>query len=91
MTILKREVLDLIEDAGTVKVWIQLNIPRIEDGNNFGVSIQEETVAELSRAEDAGFSVLESMTKYFLTRAKIVSRVRVAGIPVDFLMCVCRF
>lgn len=23
-----------------VKMWVQLLIPRIEDGNNFGVSIQ---------------------------------------------------
>jgi proteasome activator subunit 3 (PA28 gamma) len=52
-----------------------LNIPRIEDGNNFGVSIQEETVSELGRSEDAGFAVLETMTKYFVTRAKLVSRV----------------
>jgi hypothetical protein len=74
LALLKREVLDLIEDMGTMKLWIQLNIPRIEDGNNFGVSIQEETVSELSRAEDAGFAVLESMTKYFFSRAKLVSR-----------------
>jgi len=73
--LLKKELLEIIEMINTVKLWIQLNIPRIEDGNNFGVSIQEETVNELSRAEDAGFAVLESMTKYFVTRAKLVSKV----------------
>jgi len=73
--LLKKEVLELIEMLGTVKIWIQLNIPRIEDGNNFGVSIQEETVSELSRAEDSGFAVLESMAKYYVMRAKLVSRV----------------
>lgn len=26
-----------------VKMWVQLLIPRIEDGNNFGVSIQVST------------------------------------------------
>jgi len=75
LTILKREILDLIEMINTVKIWIQLNIPRIEDGNNFGVSIQEETVSELSRAEDSGFTLLESITKYFVTRAKLVSKI----------------
>jgi hypothetical protein len=75
MAILKKEILQLIEMINTVKIWIQLNIPRIEDGNNFGVSIQEETVNELGRAEDSGFAVLESMTKYFVTRAKLVSKV----------------
>jgi len=73
--LLKKELLEIIEMINTVKLWIQLNIPRIEDGNNFGVSIQEETVNELGRAEDAGFAVLESMTKYFVTRAKLVSKV----------------
>jgi hypothetical protein len=72
---LKKELLELIEMINVVKLWIQLNIPRIEDGNNFGVSIQEETVNELGRAEDSGFAVLESMTKYFVTRAKLVSKV----------------
>jgi len=75
LSILKKEVLELIEVINTVKIWIQLNIPRIEDGNNFGVSIQEETVSELGRAEDSGFAVLESMTKYFISRAKLVTRV----------------
>jgi len=74
LVILKKEILQLIEMINTVKIWIQLNIPRIEDGNNFGVSIQEETVGELARAEDAGFSVLENMTKYFVTRAKLVTK-----------------
>jgi len=75
LDVLKKELLELIEMINTVKLWIQLNIPRIEDGNNFGVSIQEETVNELSRAEDSGFAVLESMTKYYVTRAKLVSKV----------------
>jgi len=75
LSFLKKEILDLIEILNTVKIWIQLNIPRIEDGNNFGVSIQEETVSELGRAEDSGLGVLESMTKYFVTRAKLVSKV----------------
>eukprot|EP01134_Creolimax_fragrantissima_P007585 CFRG7585T1 len=75
LKVLKMEILQLVEFCNTVKIWIQLNIPRIEDGNNFGVSIQEETVNELSRAEDSGFTVLESITKYFVMRAKLASKV----------------
>ncbi|KAM9215121.1 proteasome activator complex subunit 3 isoform 2-T2 [Leptosomus discolor] len=36
----KPEIRLLIEKCNTVKMWVQLLIPRIEDGNNFGVSIQ---------------------------------------------------
>ena len=36
----KKEILELVENLNAVKVWIQLNIPRIEGGDNFGVGIQ---------------------------------------------------
>jgi hypothetical protein len=36
LTLLKTQMLDMIELIGTVKISIQLAIPRIEDGNNFG-------------------------------------------------------
>jgi len=88
LAIIKREILELIEMINTVKIWIQLNIPRIEDGNNFGVSIQEETVSELSRAEDSGFAVLESMTKYFVTRGKLVTKVLKHPNIEDYRQCV---
>eukprot|EP00121_Abeoforma_whisleri_P002313 Awhi_evm1s2070 len=69
------EILQLIEFCNALKIWIQLNIPRIEDGNNFGVSIQEDAVNELARAEDSGFTILESITKYYVSRGKIISKV----------------
>jgi len=75
MSIVKRELIELSENVNVVKVWIQLNIPRIEGGDNFGVEIQEETVGELGRAEDNAFSLLEQMTKYYVSRAKLVSKV----------------
>lgn len=71
---LKKELLQLIEMINDVKIWIQLNIPRIEDGNNFGVSIQEETVNELTRAEENCFSIMENISKYFANRAKLISK-----------------
>lgn len=46
-----------------VKMWVQLLIPRIEDGNNFGVSIQEETVAELRTVEGEAASYLDQITR----------------------------
>lgn len=72
--ILKSNILEFIEHLTTVKIWIQLNIPRIEDGNNFGVAIQEETLAELGRAEEAAFATLEATPKYFLLRAKYITK-----------------
>uniref|UniRef100_A0A8C7TU70 Proteasome activator subunit 3 n=1 Tax=Oncorhynchus mykiss TaxID=8022 RepID=A0A8C7TU70_ONCMY len=58
-----------------VKMWVQLLIPRIEDGNNFGVSIQEETVAELRTVEGEAASYLDQISGYYITRAKLVSKI----------------
>ncbi|XP_061913243.1 proteasome activator complex subunit 3 isoform X2 [Entelurus aequoreus] len=58
-----------------VKMWVQLLIPRIEDGNNFGVSIQEETVAELRTVEGEASCYLDQITRYYITRAKLVSKI----------------
>lgn len=37
---LKPEIKDVIEQLNLVTTWLQLQIPRIEDGNNFGVAVQ---------------------------------------------------
>ena len=72
--VLRAELLEMVDTAGKVKLWIQLNIPRIEDGNNFGVGVQEDTMGELTRAEENSYAQLESITKYFIERAKLVTR-----------------
>ncbi|XP_067869502.1 proteasome activator complex subunit 3 isoform X1 [Heterodontus francisci] len=72
---IKPEIRTLMEKCNTVKMWVQLLIPRIEDGNNFGVSIQEETVAELRTVESEAASYLDQISRYYITRAKLVSKV----------------
>merc|ERR1711924_113584 len=75
LTALKAEMLEMIEHFGIIRLWILLNIPRIEDGNNFGVSIQEETVNDLQSKEDLVHQGLEAISKYYLMRGKLVSKV----------------
>lgn len=71
----KQEVSELIEMVSSIKLWVQLNIPQIQDGNNFGVGIQEETIQELGRVEDATFSLYESVCKYYSERARLSSKI----------------
>uniref|UniRef100_A0A8C2MJE8 Proteasome activator PA28 C-terminal domain-containing protein n=1 Tax=Cricetulus griseus TaxID=10029 RepID=A0A8C2MJE8_CRIGR len=61
---INQQLVDIIEN---VKPEIQL----IKDGNNFGVSIQEETVAELRTVE----SELDQISRYYIRRAKLVSKI----------------
>jgi proteasome activator subunit 3 (PA28 gamma) len=50
-------------------------IPKIEDGNNFGVSIQEDTLAELRTVESEALAYYDQAARYHVTRAKLISRV----------------
>lgn len=52
-----------------------MHVPKIEDGNNFGVAVQEEVLQELGRCEDFTVQSLAITTKYFLNRAKFVAKV----------------
>lgn len=45
--IVKPVIRGLVEDSNLLKMWISFMIPKIEDGNNFGVSVQEDTLAGL--------------------------------------------
>jgi hypothetical protein len=37
---MKAQMIELIDMMDIVKIWIQLNIPKIEDGGNSGVEVQ---------------------------------------------------
>lgn len=68
-------IMDLMEHANMVKMWISFLIPKIEDGNNFGVSIQEDTMAEARQVETEAATYLEQLSRYYISRAKIISKI----------------
>lgn len=72
---LKPEIKDIVETCEMIQMWIQLLIPRIEDGNNFGVSIQEEVLNEVNRIQGDCVGYLDYISRYYITRAKLVSKV----------------
>ncbi|XP_066993664.1 proteasome activator complex subunit 3 isoform X1 [Anabrus simplex] len=73
--VVKPHIRQLIEDTNLLKMWITFMIPKIEDGNNFGVSIQEDTLAEIQSVESEAASFYDQISRYFLSRAKMVSKV----------------
>ncbi|XP_060038619.1 proteasome activator complex subunit 3-like [Erinaceus europaeus] len=70
----KPEIELLRQKCSTVRMWVQLLIPRAEDGNNFGVSIQEDTVDQLWTAESTAASYLRRFSNYYSTRARLVAK-----------------
>ncbi|CAI4230697.1 unnamed protein product [Auanema sp. JU1783] len=66
---------EAVESVNKVKMWITFLIPRIEDGNNFGVSIQEEALGEVRNVESEAASFLDQMSRYFTSRGKLITKV----------------
>lgn len=73
--VVKPIIRKLVEDSNLLKMWISFLIPKIEDGNNFGVSIQEDTLAEIQAVESEAAAFFDQISRYFLSRAKVVSKV----------------
>jgi proteasome activator subunit 3 (PA28 gamma) len=71
----KPKIRQLVEDANLLKMWILFLIPRIEDGNNFGVSIQEDTLGEIRTVESEAAAYFDQISRYFLSRGKIVAKI----------------
>lgn len=76
---LKKEVSECAILCGAIKMWITLRIPKMEDGNDFNVSIQEECVNTISDVEDEAYSILDSISNYHHTRGSYIIEVEVDG------------
>nr|CUU99511.1 hypothetical transcript [Hymenolepis microstoma] len=72
---IKPFLLQLSEDAQLLRMWVTLNIPKIEDGNNFGVSVQEEVILDASKTESDVVTTLDFYSDYLLTRGKVSSKI----------------
>ncbi|XP_044732505.1 proteasome activator complex subunit 3 isoform X2 [Chrysoperla carnea] len=73
--LVKPHIRQLVEHSNQLKMWISFMIPKIEDGNNFGVSIQEDTLAEVQSVESEAAAFFDQISRYFISRGKIVSKV----------------
>jgi proteasome activator subunit 3 (PA28 gamma) len=72
--IIRQEAQELATFVDKVKLWVNLTMPKIEDGDNFGVQIQEEVLGELHRAQESAYNLRDAPRGDHLTRAKICSK-----------------
>ncbi|XP_042372819.1 proteasome activator complex subunit 2-like [Plectropomus leopardus] len=70
----KPEIVAIRETMITVSCWIQHLIPKIEDGNDFGVAIQEKVLERITavRTKIDGFQT--NINKYFTERGDAVAK-----------------
>ncbi|KAJ3571401.1 hypothetical protein NP233_g3780 [Leucocoprinus birnbaumii] len=72
--IVKREAEELAASVDKVKLWVTLTMPKIEDGDNFGVQIQEEVLGELCRSQESAYNIRDSTRQSHIARAKLCSK-----------------
>jgi len=73
--VVKKEVEALIAYLDQIALFINLHIPKIEDGNNFGVQVQEQMKSMVSGGQLSAQEFLRSIPKFHALRAKIVCKV----------------
>uniref|UniRef100_A0A8D0XVT5 Proteasome activator complex subunit 1 n=2 Tax=Sus scrofa TaxID=9823 RepID=A0A8D0XVT5_PIG len=71
---LKPEIKDVIEQLNLVTTWLQLQIPRIEDGNNFGVAVQEKVFELMTALHTKLEGFHTQISKYFSERGDAVAK-----------------
>ncbi|TKS87969.1 Proteasome activator complex subunit 1 11S regulator complex subunit alpha [Collichthys lucidus] len=68
------EIQTLKEKLNTVSMWVQLQIPKIEDGNNFGVAVQEKVFELLTNTRTKIEAFQTQISKYYSERGDAVAK-----------------
>ncbi|TNM96421.1 proteasome activator complex subunit 2 [Takifugu rubripes] len=70
----KPEIAAFRETIITVSSWIQHLIPKIEDGNDFGVAIQEKILERIAAVKTKADTFQSNINKYFTERGDAVAK-----------------
>merc|ERR1712212_127555 len=81
---LKPLILKLSDTCVNLRNWIVLLIPKAEDGNNFGVEVQEQCLVKLIEVEKQMGQILEEHAAYHLERSTIISKLMSNGEILDY-------
>jgi predicted transglutaminase-like cysteine proteinase len=71
----RSEVITTMRLLGRLKRWVNLAVPKIEDGNNFGVEVQDDVISNIAASEDAVMNVLDKLLEQGQSRAALASKI----------------
>lgn len=72
--VISKKIEEMVLLVEQVEVWIILTIPKIEDGDNFGVQVQEKVLEQLLSADKSAAEFRNAALEHHLDRAKICSK-----------------
>eukprot|EP00768_Dysnectes_brevis_P001940 gnl/Dysnectes_brevis/1573_a1783_3563.p1 GENE.gnl/Dysnectes_brevis/1573_a1783_3563~~gnl/Dysnectes_brevis/1573_a1783_3563.p1 ORF type:complete len:320 (-),score=117.62 gnl/Dysnectes_brevis/1573_a1783_3563:75-1034(-) len=70
--LLKREILDIVDVADSIKVWISCSLPKVEEGGDLSINVLETIGETLGSIEEGALSLLEDASNYHTNRAKML-------------------
>lgn len=71
-------VLQAMDDMSTMYDYINLHFPTMEDGNNFGVTVQMCAVKQLQDTIEGLSKSMDELVKYFAARADAMDKLQLA-------------
>ncbi|OCT85260.1 proteasome activator complex subunit 2-like [Xenopus laevis] len=74
LNIVQPEIRSLREGCTLIITWIHHMIPKIEDGNDFGVSVQEKLVERVTAVKTKVETTQTNISKYFSERGDAVAK-----------------
>ena len=64
------------QDAQTLETFLHLHIPKMEDGNNFGVTVQLALLKQLTDVQDAVTRHVDALSAYASARADALEKLK---------------
>ncbi|OCT97988.1 hypothetical protein XELAEV_18010216mg [Xenopus laevis] len=71
---IRSEIQESKEKLNMVTLWLQLQIPQIEDGNNFGVAVQEKVFELMTNVRTKLDAFQTQLSKYLSDRGDAVAK-----------------
>merc|ERR1712226_664421 len=72
----------LTTDLTALEQFITLTIPQMEDGNNFGVTVQLALLKQITEAREKNDSAMEDLMKYSSSRAEALEKCKLPSVAV---------
>lgn len=88
MVAIKGEIHSLLSYVDPLRMWVSLNIPRIQDQRGVSVQVKEDLVEMLHSSKLSGLGLCEAMLKYHVSRGKLVSKAIKFPLSGDHAVCI---